>query len=161
MITNASMMMDIKTLSSPEPGNLSTDSISCCRYNLRNRGSTMFTVLTESECPICLSDVFDKPVVVNCGHTFCGKCIRTTMAKYKNCPMCNQVLIEPLFLSDLRFTRKLTNKLQSQSSTETKIQSCKVVLNRSCKSNMPQQKPKSVNNQKKSAPKSKKSRNIQ
>lgn len=171
--------MDIKLLSSSEPSDLTSDSISYCRYNLRNRGklqwdfsmsvvhlhfnvdfsgSTMFTALAESECPICLSDVFDKPVVVNCGHTFCRECIRSSMAKYKNCPMCNQVLIEALFLSDLRFTRKLSSssKLQVPSAIETnKIQNGKNTSNRKSV------KPKPTNNQKKSVSKPKKSRTVQ
>lgn len=73
----------------------------------------MFTALAEKECPICLSDVFEKPVVVNCGHTFCDSCIQSAMVKHKSCPICNQVLIESLFLSDTSYTRKLTRKNRS------------------------------------------------
>ncbi|XP_058466367.1 E3 ubiquitin-protein ligase RNF166-like [Malaya genurostris] len=94
--------------------------VSCCsdtnssfsrnRYNLRNRGPATFCFMAERECPICLSDVFEKPVVVNCGHTFCGKCIRLSMIKFKNCPICNQILIRSLFLWDTSYTKRLTRK---------------------------------------------------
>lgn len=84
-------------------------------------GPPIFTALAEKECPICLSEVFEKPVVVNCGHTFCDQCIRLAMAKHKSCPLCNQVLIESLFLSDTSYTRKLTRKNRSPDRTKIQI----------------------------------------
>ncbi|XP_055626592.1 E3 ubiquitin-protein ligase RNF114-like [Toxorhynchites rutilus septentrionalis] len=84
--------------------------IQSCRYNLRNRGPAKFVTMVERECPICLSKVFEKPVVVNCGHTFCDKCIKLLLEKYKNCPICNQVLIKALFLCDTSYTIRLTRE---------------------------------------------------
>ncbi|XP_058830205.1 E3 ubiquitin-protein ligase RNF166-like [Topomyia yanbarensis] len=90
-----------------------SDSLSRNRYNLRNRGPATFLLMAERECPICLSEVFEKPVIVNCGHTFCGKCIRLSLGKFKNCPICNQILIEQLFLNDTSYTKRLTIKDRS------------------------------------------------
>ncbi|XP_062550416.1 E3 ubiquitin-protein ligase rnf8-like [Armigeres subalbatus] len=118
--------------------------VSCCRYNLRNRGSTTFTVLTEPECPICLTELFDKPVIVNCGHTFCEKCIRETMVKYKNCPLCNQVLIASLFLSDKRFTQQLINKKQTESLIQINSQIGKNVGNKCLESVKSQRKSSTI-----------------
>lgn len=94
---------------------LSSTSISVpsSRYNLRNRGPAPFTKMAERECPICLSSVYVAPVVLNCEHTICGPCVKAVMAKFKNCPICNKVLIRSLFLTDTSYTRKLTVRNRS------------------------------------------------
>ncbi|XP_055610165.1 E3 ubiquitin-protein ligase rnf8-B-like isoform X2 [Uranotaenia lowii] len=107
----------IDVSSSDSQFNLSTSS---CRYNLRNRGPPTFTQLVEQECPICLSEVFIKPVVINCGHTFCGSCIRQVLTRYKNCPICNQLMIQELFLNDTSYTRDLARK-QNKAVVTTKL----------------------------------------
>ncbi|XP_058464833.1 E3 ubiquitin-protein ligase RNF170-like [Malaya genurostris] len=105
----------LENVASPQKSDASccSDANSCFsrnRYNLRNRDPANFCSVAERECPICLSDVFEKPVVVNCGHMFCGKCIRLSMIKFKNCPICNQKLIRSLFLWDTSYTERLTRK---------------------------------------------------
>uniref|UniRef100_A0A8D8C2T3 (northern house mosquito) hypothetical protein n=1 Tax=Culex pipiens TaxID=7175 RepID=A0A8D8C2T3_CULPI len=83
------------------------------RYNLRNRGPAPFAKMAEQECPICFSSVYEAPVVLNCEHTICGPCTKKVLAKYKNCPICNTVLIRALFLNDTSYTRKLTKRNRS------------------------------------------------
>uniref|UniRef100_A0A1Q3EVS5 Putative ring finger n=1 Tax=Culex tarsalis TaxID=7177 RepID=A0A1Q3EVS5_CULTA len=84
-----------------------------CRYNLRNRGPAPFAKMAEQECPICLSSVYEAPVVLNCEHTICGPCVKRLLVKYKTCPICNTVLIRQLFLNDTSYTRKLTTRNRS------------------------------------------------
>lgn len=45
----------------------------------------------QLECPICL-DTFDDPIcVIECGHTFCDKCIRTAFdGGAHRCPFCRK-----------------------------------------------------------------------
>lgn len=38
-------------------------------------------------CTIC-GELFDGPVSVSCGHSFCSGCIRATMATKQECPIC-------------------------------------------------------------------------
>lgn len=38
-------------------------------------------------CPICL-EIFDTPVSIACGHTFCKSCISISIRKKERCPTC-------------------------------------------------------------------------
>ncbi|CAK72762.1 unnamed protein product (macronuclear) [Paramecium tetraurelia] len=44
---------------------------------------------SEYMCVICLQ-VFYKPIITQCGHNFCGKCISEWMQKKKQCPYCRK-----------------------------------------------------------------------
>ncbi|CAD8136223.1 unnamed protein product [Paramecium octaurelia] len=43
----------------------------------------------EYICVICLQ-IFYKPIITQCGHNFCGKCISEWMMKKKQCPYCRK-----------------------------------------------------------------------
>ena len=42
-------------------------------------------------CPICI-DLLVEPLVLHCGHSFCRKCLETTLDYKKECPMCREGL---------------------------------------------------------------------
>ncbi|XP_051982785.1 E3 ubiquitin-protein ligase TRIM35-like [Xyrauchen texanus] len=46
----------------------------------------------DLSCPVC-TDVFTDPVLLSCGHSFCGQCIDNhwTSSGSRNCPVCRQV----------------------------------------------------------------------
>lgn len=41
-------------------------------------------------CPICFGLLVDPYIVVCCGHSFCGHCLRASLAEKDHCPMCRQ-----------------------------------------------------------------------
>jgi len=46
-------------------------------------------ILSVLECPICLSVTEDAHIIPECGHRFCGDCIKESFRKCKNeCPSC-------------------------------------------------------------------------
>lgn len=66
-----------------------------------------FIVLVENRknydnvrCPICML-VFYKPVITNCGHTFCHECLRKSVDKYACCPMCREPIAPDSSLSEI------------------------------------------------------------
>ena len=42
----------------------------------------------QLECAICM-DIFDDPISLSCGHTFCRTCLCDM--REKKCPLCNKV----------------------------------------------------------------------
>lgn len=42
-------------------------------------------------CPICF-DIIDEAYMTPCGHTFCGKCIKTCIEQNNRCPRCNTTI---------------------------------------------------------------------
>ena len=68
--------------------------------------------LKELECPICL-DIFKNPLIDNCGHTFCKKCIEKFLLNDKNCPFSKNLiknLFPNLILKNLIFIFKESKK---------------------------------------------------
>ncbi|KAA1106591.1 hypothetical protein PGT21_036427 [Puccinia graminis f. sp. tritici] len=47
------------------------------------------TLRAELECPLC-SFVFDSPVTISCGHTFCRSCFLRARDHADHCPVCRQ-----------------------------------------------------------------------
>ena len=43
----------------------------------------------ELKCSICLQ-VFQDPILTDCGHHFCQACIAPVVSKNRNCPLCNE-----------------------------------------------------------------------
>ncbi|KAF9057143.1 hypothetical protein BJ165DRAFT_1418665 [Panaeolus papilionaceus] len=44
-------------------------------------------------CPIC-GEVYDAPVSISCGHTFCSTCIRSALGIKQECPQCRKTANE-------------------------------------------------------------------
>lgn len=40
------------------------------------------------ECPICLLEMSDKTIILNCGHEFHKKCLKQWFNKSISCPTC-------------------------------------------------------------------------
>lgn len=57
-------------------------------------------------CPICF-DLIDEAHMTKCGHTFCYKCIKTSLEASNRCPKCNFVIESP----DLIFPNFMLNEL--------------------------------------------------
>lgn len=55
--------------------------------NLKNKTKTQ----KMDTCPICL-DYFSDPIVTNCNHKFCSKCIKKWSRKKTTCPICRNEL---------------------------------------------------------------------
>lgn len=47
----------------------------------------------KMECPICFTKKTDC-VTTNCGHTFCGDCLRKWEDMHNTCPLCRGELYE-------------------------------------------------------------------
>ncbi|XP_049301551.1 nuclear factor 7, ovary-like [Anopheles funestus] len=91
------------------------------KYNLRSKGPPRYVRFSDDECPICLED-FNSPVIVNCGHSFCKRCIEKCMkiGKHAVCPICKDKLVKRLFLYNLQhFKHEITSNTEYRSSTPT------------------------------------------
>ena len=64
-------------------------------------GSIIIDDIAILRCPICL-DVYDKPKLLSCGHTFCAKCINQLVVSSRElntlftCPECRRSVDIPL-----------------------------------------------------------------
>ena len=45
--------------------------------------------MKDLECPICL-EIFQLPIVLVCGHTFCRHCIQQQKINSCTCPTCRK-----------------------------------------------------------------------
>ena len=45
--------------------------------------------LEDLVCPIC-HEILNDPLITNCGHLFCGRCLQQSGSRVKNCPVCRQ-----------------------------------------------------------------------
>ena len=45
--------------------------------------------LEDLVCPIC-QEILNDPLITDCGHLFCGKCLQQGGSRVKNCPVCRQ-----------------------------------------------------------------------
>lgn len=88
------------------------------------------SLLTDDHfcCPICL-DVFNKPVSIPCGHTFCHTCITKYWETAKHlfeCPLCKEtyypkpILRVNIFIADMaeKFKKTVIKKTSSPSQEE-------------------------------------------
>ena len=47
------------------------------------------SIVTHLQCPVCLSIMDDAHIIPDCGHRFCGNCIKSSLRLCKNeCPSC-------------------------------------------------------------------------
>ena len=64
------------------------------------------------KCSVCLS-IFNDPVRLECGHTFCKKCIKMWIKKHNECPCCRINVTPKDFYPDL-MALNLINELEVQ-----------------------------------------------
>ena len=76
-------------------------------------------IRTELMCPIC-HDLLIKTVVISeCGHAFCGPCLRVWLGKSRTCPECRaEVKLEP---TRCRVFDTLVEKIVPASPTGTRV----------------------------------------
>uniref|UniRef100_A0A914N5U9 RING-type domain-containing protein n=1 Tax=Meloidogyne incognita TaxID=6306 RepID=A0A914N5U9_MELIC len=51
---------------------------------------------TEFICSLC-KRVFEQPLLLSCGHSFCRKCLQPWLRKSTNCPFCRSTTLTPIF----------------------------------------------------------------
>ena len=89
-------------------------------------GTLKNIILNRLQCSIC-TEIFQKPLMVNCGHTFCKNCIVKWIERNKKsskCPLCrspillsspNQALLELIEeLNDNSFLPNYSKKESTQ-----------------------------------------------
>ncbi|XP_045204825.1 E3 ubiquitin-protein ligase COP1-like [Mercenaria mercenaria] len=64
-------------------------------------------------CPICF-DLIDEAHMTKCGHTFCYKCIKTSLETANRCPKCNFVIESPDFIFPNFMLNELILKYRSR-----------------------------------------------
>ena len=60
-----------------------------CTVHLKNM------ILNRLQCTIC-TEILTKPLVINCGHSFCKKCLDPWIeqkGKRANCPICRSAIL--------------------------------------------------------------------
>ncbi len=53
----------------------------------------------DFKCPICC-DIFTNPVITECNHTFCDKCIRRWGIQNSCCPLCRSNVVNNIYRID-------------------------------------------------------------
>lgn len=69
------------------PDHVNTESHSCLAREL---AQDLGNLLTHATCVIC-TGVFVDPVSIDCGHTFCRRCIETWFETKRECAMCRVI----------------------------------------------------------------------
>src|SRR5690606_24269522 len=62
----------------------------------------------ELICSICY-DIFTKPVIGNCGHSFCSRCIERWVKSHTNCPTCRKGVSMESFRPDTERQKAIFN----------------------------------------------------
>ena len=58
----------------------------------------------KEDCPICQSELPKATTTLECGHSYCTKCILTWFQRQNNCPMCRATVTEAAGQRGLRRT---------------------------------------------------------
>ena len=61
----------------------------------------------KEDCPICQSELPKATTTLECGHSYCTKCILTWFQRNNNCPMCRATVPEAAGQRGLRRTLNL------------------------------------------------------
>ena len=70
------------------------------------------------QCCIC-NDVYNNPMRLDCGHTYCYNCIKGWMKKKNECPNCRMSIVESLISRDL-LAYNIINDLEVSCNNEDK-----------------------------------------
>ena len=70
------------------------------------------------QCCIC-NDVYNNPMRLDCGHTYCYNCIKGWMKKKNECPNCRTSIVESLISRDL-LAYNIINDLEVSCNNEDK-----------------------------------------
>ena len=63
-------------------------------------------IMEDVTCAICLS-ILHEPASLQCGHTFCSRCVQTALRRTAACPVCRQPASQVLAVNHL-LSRLLT-----------------------------------------------------
>lgn len=69
-------------------------------YNIERKFTKKDSISLNLQCTICY-DVFNNPLRLNCGHTYCSSCIFDWIQKKDECPNCRQKINTNLISRDL------------------------------------------------------------
>lgn len=70
------------------------------------------------QCSIC-NEIFNNPMRLDCGHTYCYDCIKNWISKKNQCPNCRQKIVESLISRDL-LAYNIINDLEVSCNNENK-----------------------------------------
>ena len=52
-----------------------------------------------AKCSICLGEIIEAVLIINCNHNFCHHCIKHWLAKSNKCPYCTGLVDQILILN--------------------------------------------------------------
>lgn len=58
---------------------------------IRSRFTTKQDLMLQIECSLC-KELYDSPMTINCGHTFCYTCCFQVKFTSRTCPICRSVI---------------------------------------------------------------------
>lgn len=72
-------------------------------------------LMEDFTCPICF-DEFEKCHTTQCGHNFCGKCIKESLNRRHTCPLCTQPATQQELIKNIHLD-SILSKLQKTRET--------------------------------------------